>query len=93
MHAGVPALCWHATALLAPVRPAYSCLLACLQVWRQNTEAERLLGVSLTGVMDNTMTSGRRGQVSEGVVRPLQQSSHTSPSSLKSANHCHPNGP
>lgn len=32
-----------------------------LQIWRTNTEAERLLGVSLTGIMDNTLTAGRRG--------------------------------
>ncbi|EFJ43138.1 hypothetical protein VOLCADRAFT_96647 [Volvox carteri f. nagariensis] len=31
------------------------------EVWRVNTEQERLLGVSLTGIMDNTLTSGRRG--------------------------------
>ncbi|GLC45817.1 hypothetical protein PLESTB_001152500 [Pleodorina starrii] len=30
-------------------------------VWRVNTEQERLLGVSLTGIMDNTLTSGRQG--------------------------------
>ncbi|PNW76339.1 hypothetical protein CHLRE_12g549427v5 [Chlamydomonas reinhardtii] len=30
-------------------------------IWRTNTEAERLLGVSLTGIMDNTLTAGRRG--------------------------------
>lgn len=29
-------------------------------VWRENTEEERLLGVSLTGIMDNEITSGRR---------------------------------
>lgn len=28
-------------------------------VWRKNTEEERLLGVSLTGIMDNTLTNGR----------------------------------
>ena len=27
-------------------------------IWRQNTEQERLLGVSLTGIMDNALTSG-----------------------------------
>jgi ribonucleoside-triphosphate reductase (thioredoxin) len=29
--------------------------------WRENTEQERLLGVSLTGIMDNALTSGQRG--------------------------------
>ncbi|GIL49783.1 hypothetical protein Vafri_6072 [Volvox africanus] len=31
------------------------------EVWRTNTEQERLLGVSLTGIMDNTLTSGLQG--------------------------------
>lgn len=29
--------------------------------WRKNCEEERLLGVSLTGIMDNEVTSGQRG--------------------------------
>ena len=29
--------------------------------WRQNTEEEALLGVSLTGIMDNGLTNGREG--------------------------------
>lgn len=31
-------------------------------IWRKNTEEEALLGVSLTGIMDNEMTSGRSGK-------------------------------
>jgi ribonucleoside-triphosphate reductase len=31
------------------------------KVWRNNTEEERLLGVSLTGIMDNSLTNGRVG--------------------------------
>lgn len=30
--------------------------------WKQNTEDERLLGVSLTGIMDNKLTSGKEGE-------------------------------
>ena len=30
--------------------------------WRDNTEEERLLGVSLTGIMDNKLTSGQMGE-------------------------------
>lgn len=30
-------------------------------VWKSNTGGERLLGVSMTGIMDNTLMSGRRG--------------------------------
>lgn len=29
------------------------------KVWKDNTEEERLLGVSLTGIMDNTLTNGK----------------------------------
>ena len=29
--------------------------------WKENCEEERLLGVSLTGIMDNELTSGKRG--------------------------------
>lgn len=29
--------------------------------WKKNTEAERLLGVSMTGIMDNELMSGQRG--------------------------------
>ena len=30
------------------------------KVWKANTEEERLLGVSLTGIMDNELTSGKK---------------------------------
>ena len=30
------------------------------KVWKNNTEEERLLGVSLTGIMDNELTSGKK---------------------------------
>ena len=30
------------------------------KIWNKNTEEERLLGVSLTGIMDNELTSGRK---------------------------------
>ena len=30
--------------------------------WKRNTENERLLGVSLTGIMDNPLTNGQRGK-------------------------------
>ena len=34
------------------------------KVWRDNTEEERLLGVSLTGIMDNQMMNGRQEFIS-----------------------------
>ena len=33
------------------------------KVWQRNTEEERLLGVSLTGIMDNTLTNGKEGDL------------------------------
>lgn len=38
--------------------------------WQNNTEAERLLGVSLTGILDNELTSGR-SEYSKGVLPGL----------------------
>lgn len=35
--------------------------------WRKNCDEERLLGVSLTGIMDNELTSGRAGGLAEGL--------------------------
>lgn len=40
-------------------------------VWRSNTSAERLLGVSLTGIMDNALMSGQQGM--EPLNDTLQQ--------------------
>lgn len=31
------------------------------KIWKKNTEEERLLGVSMTGIMDNALTSGAHG--------------------------------
>jgi ribonucleoside-diphosphate reductase alpha chain len=33
------------------------------KIWQKNTEEERLLGVSLTGIMDNTLTNGKEGDL------------------------------
>ena len=33
--------------------------------WRENCEEERLLGVSLTGIMDNALTNGKEGDLAE----------------------------
>jgi ribonucleoside-diphosphate reductase alpha chain len=35
------------------------------KIWTKNTEEERLLGVSLTGIMDNVYTNGRTGDLAE----------------------------
>ena len=41
------------------------------KIWKDNTEEERLLGVSLTGIMDNPMTSkaGERLNVLSGILK------------------------
>jgi ribonucleoside-diphosphate reductase alpha chain len=35
------------------------------KIWQRNTEEERLLGVSLTGIMDNQFTNGKSGDLKE----------------------------
>jgi ribonucleoside-diphosphate reductase alpha chain len=39
------------------------------KIWNKNTEEERLLGVSLTGIMDNPLTNGKK----HGLEKTLQQ--------------------
>ena len=39
------------------------------KIWNTNTEEERLLGVSLTGIMDNPLTNGKK----HGLEKTLQQ--------------------
>ena len=45
------------------------------KVWKANTEEERLLGVSLTGIMDNKLTSGKEGHTK--LVRLLEELKET----------------
>ena len=33
------------------------------KIWKKNTEDERLLGVSMTGIMDSTLTNGKEGDL------------------------------
>ena len=40
--------------------------------WAENCEEERLLGVSLTGIMDNALTNGKREGIEE-LLRGLKQ--------------------
>lgn len=35
------------------------------KIWKKNTEDERLLGVSMTGIMDSTLTNGKEGNLNE----------------------------
>jgi len=43
-------------------------------VWKQNTEEERLLGVSLTGIMDCELTNGTSGDLSR-LLKTLKEAS------------------
>lgn len=42
--------------------------------WKKNCEEERLLGVSLTGIMDNTLTNGKQGlDVTSDLLKKLRE--------------------
>jgi ribonucleoside-diphosphate reductase alpha chain len=41
------------------------------KIWKTNTEEERLLGVSLTGIMDNELMAGKSGQVGMNLAPTL----------------------
>ena len=41
-------------------------------IWKKNTEEERLLGVSLTGIMDNELTSGRSPHLGMNIGTTLE---------------------
>ena len=41
------------------------------KIWRNNTEEERLLGVSLTGIMDNSMMSGKSAHLGKNIGATL----------------------
>ena len=42
------------------------------KIWQNNTEEERLLGVSLTGIMDNLLMSGKSSQLGTNIATTLQ---------------------
>jgi ribonucleoside-triphosphate reductase len=42
------------------------------KIWKNNTEEERLLGVSLTGIMDNELTSGRSPHLGINIGQTLE---------------------
>jgi ribonucleoside-diphosphate reductase alpha chain len=44
------------------------------KIWQKNTEEERLLGVSLTGIMDNVLTNGSKGlDVTVDLLKKLKE--------------------
>jgi len=42
------------------------------KIWKNNTEEERLLGVSLTGIMDNMLMSGKSPQIGTNIASILE---------------------
>jgi ribonucleoside-triphosphate reductase len=42
------------------------------KIWKDNTEAERLLGVSLTGIMDNPVTAGKSAKLGTNIGQILE---------------------
>ena len=41
-------------------------------IWKKNTEEERLLGVSLTGIMDNQLTAGKSAHLGMNIGQTLE---------------------
>ena len=51
--------------ILGTIQSTYTHFPYLRKVWKDNTEAERLLGVSLTGIMDNAIMSGKSPLLTE----------------------------
>jgi ribonucleoside-diphosphate reductase alpha chain len=49
--------------ILGTIQSTYTQFPYLRKVWQRNTAEERLLGVSLTGIMDNTLTNGKEGDL------------------------------
>jgi len=52
-------------AILGTIQSTYTHFPYLRKAWKDNTEEERLLGVSLTGIMDNALTNGKSGKLPE----------------------------
>lgn len=58
--------------ILGTVQSTYTKFPYLRKVWAKNTAEERLLGVSLTGIMDNTLTNGKEGDLA-ALLEDLKQ--------------------
>ena len=58
--------------ILGTVQSTYTKFPYLRKVWAKNTSEERLLGVSLTGIMDNTLTNGKEGDLA-ALLEDLKQ--------------------
>lgn len=59
--------------ILGTIQATYTHFPYLREIWRTNTEAERLLGVSLTGIMDNSALSGTDPVVKEFGIQVLEE--------------------
>jgi ribonucleoside-diphosphate reductase alpha chain len=58
--------------ILGTIQSTYTKFPYLRKVWRDNTEAERLLGVSLTGIMDNPLLTGKNRGLDETLAHLRQ---------------------
>lgn len=58
--------------ILGTIQSTYTKFPYLRKVWAKNTAEERLLGVSLTGIMDNTLTNGKEGDLT-ALLQELKQ--------------------
>ena len=58
--------------ILGTIQSTYTQFPYLRKVWQRNTAEERLLGVSLTGIMDNTLTNGKEGDLA-ALLEELKQ--------------------
>jgi ribonucleoside-triphosphate reductase len=60
-------------AILGTIQATFTDFPYLRKIWQKNTEAERLLGVSLTGILDNELTAGRSEHSKEILPSLLQE--------------------
>ena len=59
----------HMATILGTIQATYTYFPYLRKVWKNNTEEERLLGVSLTGIMDNVLTNGTESNLPDLLER------------------------
>ena len=57
--------------ILGTIQSTYTNFPYLRRIWKTNTEEERLLGVSLTGIMDNEILNGRSLQYGKNIAKTL----------------------
>lgn len=59
--------------ILGTIQSTYTNFPYLRRIWATNTEEERLLGVSLTGIMDNEILNGRSAQYGKNIGKLLEE--------------------